>query len=52
MSMAAVMMTGCGGGAAQSSTAAPEADKNDAATEEAKDTSAEASGDWEWLLIG
>ena len=52
MSMAAVMMTGCGGGAAQSTTAAPEADKNDAATEEAKDTSAEASGDWEWLLIG
>ena len=25
--------------------------QNDAATEEAKDTSAEASGDWEGLLI-
>lgn len=48
MSMVAVMMTGCGGGAAQSTTAAPAADKTDAATEAAKDNSAEASGDWEW----
>lgn len=37
MSMVAVMMTGCGGGAAQSTTAAPAADKTDAATEAAKD---------------